>query len=152
MLFRSLGLFIAYTALLEIPFMFLSDRVCEKLTYQRVLRLSAAFFVVKAALLFAMRSLAGVFISNSFQIVSFALFVPAAVIYAGNVAGAQDANKAQSLVTATTTAGNILTSAVGGLLIDGIGVYGMLGVGVVVTLIGALFVICGIGKKALKVV
>ena len=83
---------------------------------------------------------------------SFALFVPAAVIYAGNVAGAQDANKAQSLVTATTTAGNILTSAVGGLLIDGIGVYGMLGVGVVVTLIGALFVICGIGKKAPKTV
>ena len=148
----TLGLFIAYTALLEIPFMFLSDRVCEKLTYQRVLRLSAAFFVVKAALLFAMRSLAGVFISNSFQIVSFALFVPAAVIYAGNVAGAQDANKAQSLVTATTTAGNILTSALGGLLIDGIGVYGMLGVGVVVTLIGALFVICGIGKKAPKTV
>ena len=144
----TLGLFIAYTALLEIPGMFLSDKICAKLTYQRVLRLSAALFVVKAALLFALRSLAGVFISNAFQFASFALFVPAAVMYAGNVAGARDANKAQSLVTATTTAGNILTSAVGGLLIDGIGVYGMLGVGVAVTLIGAIFVIFGIGKKA----
>ena len=143
----TLGLFIAYTALLEIPGMFLSDKICAKLTCQRVLRLSAAFFVVKAVLLFALRSLAGVFISNAFQFVSFALFIPSAVMYAGNVAGARDANKAQSLITATTTAGNILTSALGGLLIDGIGVYGMLGVGATVTLIGALFVIFGIGKK-----
>lgn len=149
---QTLGLFIAYAAVLEIPAMFLSDRICEKLTCQCVLRLAAAAFVVKAGLLFALRSLTGVFISNSFQIASFALFVPAAVIYAGQAAGAQDANKAQSLITATTTAGNIITSAIGGLLIDNMGVYGMLGVGALVTLIGALFVIFGIGKKTPKTV
>ena len=144
---RDLGIFCGYAALLEIPGMFLFERINKKISCEKLLRFSAFFFALKGLLFIFATSLAGIYMSNMLQMISFAIFVPACVRYAGQITDPRDANKAQSLVTATTTAGNVLCSALGGFLLDYIAVKGMLKVGFLVTAIGAIFVIFGIKPK-----
>jgi len=143
----QMGVFCAYAAMLEIPALFLFDRIRKRFSCEQLLRFGAFFFLVKSVALWLVRTLAGVYLANAFQAISFALFVPAAVRYAGETAGNRSANSAQSLVTATTSAGNILSCVLGGLLIDNAGVSGMLAVGAAASVVGASFVLFGVREK-----
>lgn len=147
---KDLGIFCGYAALLEIPGMVLFERINKRYSCEKLLCFGAFFFAVKGLLFFFATSLAGVYLSNMVQMISFAIFVPASVRYAGDKTDPCDTNKAQSLVTATTTAGNVLSSAFGGFLLDTVAVRGMLQVGFAAAAAGALFVFLGVGKKEKK--
>lgn len=144
----QMGVFCAFTAAAELPAMFLFDRIRRRFSCEKLLRFGAVFFLVKNTLLFLASSLTGMFFAGVFQSVSYAVFHPAAVRYAGDHISSRDANKAQSLVTATTAAGNILASALGGVMIDAIGVHSMLAIGAAVTLCGVSVVVFGTRAKA----
>ncbi len=137
----DLGIFSAYAAFLELPALFFFDYLREKIRCESLLCIAAFFFVVKGLLMCLLKSLTGIYIANFFQALSFAVFVPASVFYAKKISQPQDIYKAQSLITATATAGNILSSATGGFLIDTITVHGLLLVGCGASLIGLIFIL-----------
>ena len=143
----DMGGLAAYAAVLELPAMVLFDRLCRRFSCGGMLRFAAVFFAVKGAAVLIVSSMAGLYGALAFQALSFALFVPASVRYAGEISGAANANKAQAYVTAMITVGNILASAVGGLLIDGAGMKMALAVAAICELAGMLVMVLGVRNK-----
>ena len=148
----QMGTLCSVAALLELPAMLLFDALRRKFTCAQMLRFAAVFFFLKSVCVLLSRSVTALFFAQSLQAVSFAVLIPASIRYADETMAPGDANKAQALLTATITAGNIFSSAAGGVLIDRIAVRGMLTVGVFVSLLGALTMLFGMRepKKAVK--
>lgn len=146
----AMGAFVAYTALLEMPAMFLFEKLHEKFGSIRLLKFSAVFYLVKNTLTWLCRTLPGLYFANFFQAISFAIMTPAAIRYADETMDPRDSNKAQAYLTATITTGNILSSLSGGALIDRTSVKTMLALGAVTALIGAPLIVLGMKKKQEK--
>jgi len=146
----QMGTLCSYAALMELPAMLLFDRLHRKFTCVQLLRFAAVFFILKITLTLLASSVAMLFLAQTLQALSFALLIPASVRYADETMPAQDANKAQALLTVAITVGNIFSSMVGGVLIDRIAVRGALTVGLAVTVAGTLTVLLGIRPGAQK--
>lgn len=143
----AMGTLIAYTAILEMPAMFLFEKLHDRFGCVKLLRFSAFFYLVKNVLVWLAPSIPTLYLANTFQAISFAIMTPAAIRYADEVMDPRDSNKAQAYLTATITIGNILSSLTGGILIDGVSVSAMLFVGAAASVIGAPLVIFGMKKK-----
>ena len=117
----DMGALTAYLAVLELPAMLLFERLLRRFSCGGLLKFAAVFFAVKNLAVLAAGSLPGLYGAMSFQALAFALFVPASVRYAGMLAGEDSANRAQAAVTAMISLGNIAASAMGGFLMDGLG-------------------------------
>ena len=124
----DMGLLGAYMAMLELPAMLLFDRLHRRFSCAGMLRVAAVFFAVKCVLTLAAGSMPGLYGALIFQALSFGLFVPASVRYAGELAGAGNVNRLQASITAMISVGNICASMGGGVLIDGVGMKAALAV------------------------
>ena len=143
----AMGTLIAYIAILEMPAMFLFEKLHDRFGCVKLLRFAALFYLVKNVLVWLAPSIPALYLANTFQAISFAIMTPAAVRYADEVMDPRDSNKAQAYLTAMVTVGNILSSLTGGILIDGVSVKAMLMVGAAASLIGALLVIFGMSRN-----
>ena len=143
----DMGLLTGYVAVLELPAMFLFERLGRRFSCGGMLRFSAAFFGAKSLLALLAGSVAGLYGAFLFQTVSYALFIPASVRYAGQLAGPRSANRAQAYVTAMTTLGSVCASGFGGLLIDGLGLKAALAVVTASAFAGALVMALGVRDR-----
>jgi len=115
---KEMGYAVAIAAGSEIPAMAVTPWLCRRYSSARVLRLSAGFYVLKYLLTLLSAGLPAFYVAQALQCVSFGLFFPATVIYAGEVLPSADLMKGQTLLTAGGTVANILASALGGVLIQ----------------------------------
>ncbi len=143
----DMGLLTGYIAVLELPAMLCFERLYKRFSAAGMLRFAAAFFVMKPLVCFLARSVAGLYAAMSFQALSYALFIPASVRYAGEMSGHGDANRAQAWVTAMITVGNIAASLAGGVLIDRAGVKTALAIATVSAALGAAVMLLGVRGK-----
>ncbi len=142
----DMGLLTGYIAVLELPAMLLFERLYRRFSAGGMLRFASVFFAVKTALVFAARSMGGLYGAMSFQALSYALFIPASVRCAGELSGSGEINKAQACITAMITVGNICASAAGGVLIDRAGVPWALGAAAVSAAAGAAVMVLGLRR------
>lgn len=143
----DMGLLSGYTAIMEIPMMFLYDRLLKRVRCEDTVRFSAAMFAMKAFSVAMARSMGGLFAANIFQMLSFAMMTPALVQYVNLHIPHKDSAKGQAAAFGTITLGNVTSSWFGGGLYDAMGVRSTLMIGVAATLCGAL--ICQVFTKSI---
>ena len=114
----DMGLLSGYTAVMEIPMMFLYDRLLRRISCPATVRLASSMFVLKALALALAPSMTALFAANALQMVSFAMITPAMVEYVNRTIDHKDSAKGQALAFGMVTLGNVLSSAVGGHLYD----------------------------------
>ncbi len=144
---EDLGMMTAFVAVLELPAMFLFDRLLRRFSCAGLLRFAAVFFAVKTSLVLAAGSLPGVYGGMFFQIFAYALFIPASVRYAGQVSGPENANRAQAWVTVMTTVGSVCASGLGGVMIDRLGLKAALALAAACAAAGAAVMVLGVREK-----
>ena len=140
----DMGVLTLYVAVLELPAMFLFERLLRRFSCGGMLRFAAVFFAVKNLLVLGAGSLGGLYGGMSLQLVAYALFIPASVRYAGEAAGSGDVTRAQAYVTAMSTLGSVCASGLGGVLIDRLGLRAALGATALCACTGALVMVLGV--------
>ena len=134
----DMGLISGFTAVMEIPMMFLYDRLLRRFSCSSTVRFASSMFVLKALAIALAPSMGGLYAANVLQLVSFAMITPAMVEYVILNIDPKDSAKGQALAFGMVTLGNILSSAIGGPLYDALPVRTVLLIGAGASLAGAL--------------
>lgn len=137
----DLGSVLAFMAFCEVPVMLLFHRLSKKVSCSAILRLSVVMFTVKELIIYLAPSVAIIYLGELFQALSFALFVPASVLYVNKIISKRNAAKGQAFVTSMITLGNIFASLIGGSLLDSNGASFTLLVGVLVSGLGTVIIL-----------
>lgn len=148
----AMGFSNALCAAVEVPLMFAYAYLAKRFGTGRVLACSAVFFAVKAAVFLLARDMLTVNLAQCFQALSYAVYTPACIEFTDRIMLPADQNKGQTLAVAAQTAGSILGSLTGGVLIDRFGVRAMLTAGLLCASAGAVIVViaCRRGKDRLR--
>ncbi len=146
----DMGVSIAIAALLELPTMFLFSFMVKRLKSNELLKIASIFFAVKSIAFYLATSVIMIHMSQIFQALSFALYIPAAVHYTDTVMENRDKIKGQSIISASLTAGGVIGSLLGGYLIDSIGVTEMLLAGVLFSVGGMIIFLLSATKPSMN--
>ena len=144
---ENMGFALSVAAASEIPAMVLFERVRRKISAGTLLKFAGIGYIVKHIILLTAKSYAAVLFAMVFQLVSFAVYIPAIVAYMHEHTSAEDAVKGQSLMPLASSAAGLLSSFSGGFMIDRLGVSAFLTVCVVMAVIGTLIVFAAVGKE-----
>ncbi|MBP5331196.1 MAG: MFS transporter [Lachnospiraceae bacterium] len=125
-------------AILELPVMALIGFVLKKVSPAKLLVFSGVAFFVKILILVFAQNLVWMFISQSFQLFAYAVFIPAAAYYVSSTMADNDQVKGQAYVTSAITIGGVFSNLLSGFILDHLGMKSMLITGSVVCFVGVL--------------
>lgn len=134
----QMGRAISLSAAVELPMMLFFNKLKNKINCGTLLKLSGILFTVKHFLTYIADSMSLLYVAQVFQLVSFGLFIPAAVYYVKQIMEEVDATKGQAFVTIAITLGGVFASLVGGRILDLYGASTMLLIGVISSSIGSI--------------
>ncbi len=138
-------------AILELPVMALIGFVYKKITVNKLLVMSGAAFFVKIMILVFAVHLSGLFISQSFQLLAYAVFVPASAYYVSTHMDEYDQVKGQAYINSAITIGGVFSNLVSGVILDHLGIRPMLIVGSIVCAVGVIIAFVAMRGKAEQV-
>ncbi len=133
---KELGYANFLQAILELPVMALITLVFKKISPRKLLILSGSAFLVKIAILIFAGNMAHMYLSQSFQLLAYAVFIPAAAYYVSQTMDEHDQVKGQAFVTSAITLGGVFSNLVSGVILDNFGIRPMLVTGTIVCAIG----------------
>ncbi len=137
----SLGVAIAIAAIVEIPILFMSTKLLKKYKATHLMIFASVSFVMKAFIYLFAKTVSMIYFAQILQMFSYAVDV-AVFAYICNVAVEQkDKMLGQAWNTTTISAGLVIGSLLGGMVLDYYGLYGMLNVGVLFCVIGVVFIV-----------
>ena len=143
-----MGSALAVAAFLELPAMGLFSRVRRKVPLAWLLIFCAAFFVIRAGLFWAARSVPVLYLAAALDFFEYGIFIPATVYYVAEHIDPANQVKGQSLMgMATTGVGSAFGNFVSGQLLDRAGVSGMLLFCSACAAVGLLVVIHAVRRK-----
>ena len=148
----QMGIAVFIAAIVELPAMAMFNIMRKKINCATLLKLSVVMFALKHLLTFLATNIFMIYVAQVLQIGAYAIFIPASVYYVNEVISKQDLVKGQSMVTVGITASGIIANFAGGILLDAVGVYHLLMIGVVVSVVGGLIVFGSIEKKKANVI
>lgn len=143
---EDMGRVLAVMAFMEMPALFFFDKVKVRLSCQTLLKVAAVGFTLRVGLIFLAKSMTVIYLAHIFQTLGFALFLPAMVVFIGDVMRRGEAVKGQAFFTAMTTVAAMISSVLGGIMLDVRDAHFMLLVSTLVTAAGALVIIIVVGK------
>lgn len=143
----TMGTAFAIAAVLELPIMLNYTRLSKKFHNGPLLKISGLFFTIKALITFIAPSITFIYIAQSFQMVSYALFVPGSIYYVNQVIKESDLIKGQAFTTAAMTLGGVGGSLIGGFLLTQGSLQLMLIVGTIISALGTLLFFFAIDQK-----
>ena len=85
------------------------------------------------------------FVSQSFQLFAYAVFIPAAAYYVSENMSELDQVKGQAYVTSAITLGGVFSNLISGVILDNLGIKIMLLTGTIVCFVGVI-----IGYRAMR--
>lgn len=143
-----MGSALAVAAFLELPAMGLFSRVRRKVPLAWLLIFCSAFFVIRAGLFWAARSVPVLYLAAALDFFEYGIFIPATVYYVAEHIDPANQVKGQSLMgMATTGVGSAFGNFVSGQLLDRAGVSGMLLFCTICAAVGLLVVIYAVRRK-----
>ena len=143
-----MGSALAVAAFLELPAMGLFSRMRRKVPLVWLLIFCAVFFVIRAGLFWAARSVPVLYLAAALDFFEYGIFIPATVYYVAEHIDPANQVKGQSLMgMATTGVGSAFGNFVSGQLLDRAGVNGMLLFCSVCAAVGLLVVIYAVRRK-----
>ena len=125
-------------AILELPVMALIGFILKKISSKNLLIMSGFAFFVKIAILIFATNMAMMYLSQSFQLFAYAVFIPAAAYYVSTTMEEADQVKGQAYVTSAITVGGVFSNLISGVILDHFGIKVMLIIGTVVCAVGAV--------------
>ncbi len=137
-------------AILELPVMALIGFVLKKVSPAKLLVFSGVFFFLKILILVFASNLIWMFISQSFQLFAYAVFIPASAYYVSLVMSESDQVKGQAYVTSAITVGGVFSNMLSGVILDHLGMKPMLITGSVVCFVGVLTAFAALKKPDVR--
>lgn len=135
---KELGYSNFLQAILELPVMALIGLVLKRISTRRLLVFSGMAFFVKPLILVFATNMAMMYLSQSFQLFAYAVFIPAAAYYVSQTMSESDQVKGQAYVTSAITLGGVFSNFICGAILDNFGIIPMLITGTVVCAVGVL--------------
>ena len=125
-------------AILELPVMALFGYILKKISSDKLLLVSGVAFFVKILILIFAVDMIGMYVSQSFQLFAYAVFIPAAAYYVSNTMEELDQVKGQAYVTSAITVGGVFSNLLSGIILDNFGIKPMLIMGTAVCAAGVV--------------
>ena len=148
---EDMGRILSVMAFCEIPTMVCFDWLRKKFSCQLMLKVAAVGFTVKIALCWMANSVAMIFAAQFVQLVSFALFLPAMVHFIDEIMSKGEAVKGQALFTTMVTVTTVISSLVGGAILDMSGAKMLTFIATIATAVGTAMIIATVDKvKSIK--
>lgn len=143
---EDMGRILSVMAFLEIPTMICFNFLRRKFSCQLMLQIAAVGFTVKIAICYIADSVAMIFAAQFFQLVSFALFLPAMVHFINEIMRKGEAVKGQALYTTMITVATVFASLLGGIILDISGAKMLTLIATIATAIGTVIIICSVRR------
>lgn len=121
--------------------------ILKKISSSKLLIISGVAFFIKILILIFASAMPGMYISQSFQLFAYAVFIPAAAYYVSSNMSELDQVKGQAFVTSAITIGGVFSNLISGVILDNLGIKQMLITGTVVAALGAVITFIAFGKK-----
>jgi MFS transporter, PPP family, 3-phenylpropionic acid transporter len=138
---KDMGISLGIAAAVELPTMGLFIYIIRKFKCNKLMIISAFFFLVKIIITWAAPNVLTVHISQVFQMFCYALYTPASVYYVNSIVDDNDKVKGQSMLgVASMGIAGTVANITGGKILDTVGVSNMLLIGTIVTAIGFVIV------------
>lgn len=137
----TMGSAFAIAAILELPVMLSFSKIITKYHNASLLKLAGLFFTIKAFITLFSSSVSMIYFAQSFQMLSYAIFIPGSIYYVNKVIDKSDMVKGQAFTTAATTLGGVGGSLIGGLILSVSSVTHMLVIGLLISLLGTLILL-----------
>lgn len=147
---EDMGRILSVMAFLEIPAMVGFDSLRKKISCEFLLKVASVGFTIKIAMCYIAASVTMVYIAQLFQLISFGLFLPAMVNFIDEIMSKGEAVKGQAFFTTMVTVTSMISSLIGGVILDLSGAKMLTLVSTIATALGALIIIASvdrIGKK-----
>lgn len=97
---------------------YLYNKINQKISSNILIKLAMTMFFIKHFIIFLASTISMIYLGQCFQIVAYALFIPASVYYVRENISKQDQLKGQALVTMSMTLAGIFSDLCDGFLID----------------------------------
>lgn len=143
---EDVGRILSLMALLEIPTMVFFGSIRKRFSSRALIKLAALGFTGKIALCWLAGSVRLLYVAQFFQLIAFALIMPAMVYFINEIMSPGEAVKGQALYTMMFTFSTIIASFLGGWMLDAYGARMLTLVSTLVTAAGAAVVIFSIDK------
>ena len=134
---KHLGYATFIAAFLELPTMAAMTLFSKKLSMRIMLIISGIAFTLKALVMTLATNIPMVYISQSMQLLAYAVFIPASAYYVSQNISEADQVKGQAFVTSCFTLSGVFSSLLCGVILDHMGVKAMLVIGLIVSVAGA---------------
>ena len=144
---KELGYSNFLQAILELPVMAVMPFVLKKISSKTLLIVSGVAFFIKILILIFATNMAMMYLSQSFQLFAYAVYIPAVAYYVNETMSANDQVKGQAFVTSAITIGGVFSNLISGVILDHLGIKVMLITGTVVCALGVVIAISAIKKK-----
>ena len=125
-------------AILELPVMALIAVVLKKISAEKLLVISGFAFFVKILILIFAKNMPMMYLSQSFQLFAYAVFIPAGAYYVSKTMDEFDQVKGQAFITSAITIGGVFSNLVSGVILDHSGIRAMLITGTAVCAVGVV--------------
>ncbi len=125
-------------AILELPVMALIGFVLKKISADRLLIISGVAFFIKILILVFAGNMAHMYLSQSFQLFAYAVFIPAGAYYVSSTMEELDQVKGQAFITSAITIGGVFSNLISGVILDHSSITVMLIVGTLVCAVGVV--------------
>lgn len=136
----------ALAACLElIPMMFYTQ-ISKYISPMKLLKISAVFFFIKILTAALARNAAGLAVSQSMQILAYALFTMSSIYFANQAVRPHNRVMAQGLLIGSGEAGFMLGGLIGGIVLDHLSIRALLWMAVIVSMIGSALLLISIRK------
>ena len=132
------GTAVMIAAIVELPTMFLFTKLGKRFRCDKLVLTSCLFMTLRIVASILLPGQWGLYITQLAQILGYALFAVSTVYYVGTVVPKRNVVKGQTYLGLANTLGSLLAFALGGSLIDAIGVPWMLGVCAGLSVLGLL--------------
>ncbi len=147
----DMGISLSIAAALELPAMAGFIYILKKINCSRLVKISAFFFLIKVIVTWLAPDVLMVHASQAFQILSYAILIPASVYYVNSIVEDRDKVKGQAMLgVASVGIAGTTANITGGKILDTLGVSPMLMLGTIVTAMGVIIVCLTTERSALK--
>lgn len=146
----KLGYAISLAAVVELPAMACFTLLKKRFNCGTLLKAALVFFTLKGFVTMIAWNMAMIYVAQSLQMISYALFIPASIDYVNQKMEDLDLVKGQAFVTGALTLGSVFGTVVGGFFLDMTTPKTMLLVGFVVSAIGSL-IACAFVEKVVEI-
>jgi PPP family 3-phenylpropionic acid transporter len=142
----QLGRLFSFMALLEIPGLFFFSKIRSRFSCQVLLKFSSVAFILKIFLVSIAGSVSFIYLAYLFQLISFPIFLSAAIHLVDEVMEKGEAVKGQSFVTGMITMSTVFASLLGGIILDARGASLLLAISTATCVLGTIIVFFSVNR------